>query len=149
MKKGSTVGKSKSLSFVFFDILGANNNSIYHDHSSSYAFYASHMPYEWKMFQQYGPHKKIWLHKMISNCFYCFTTLIILLFPPFTAKKRLWNLFDTLFRFVCAINNRLGESFITNLLTEFIFNFPLKLLVIPSFLVPSIHCKFIDFPKHL
>jgi hypothetical protein len=76
--------------------------------------------------------QKIWLHKMISNCFCCFEILVVL---PSLPKIVFETLFDTLFRFVCAINNRLGESFITNLLTKFIFNFHPKLLVIPSFLL--------------
>lgn len=56
-----------------------------------------------------------------------------------------------------AINNRLPQSFITNLLTKFIFNSAFlqcllsRLCVFRSCLLfhRFIHCKFIDFPEHL
>lgn len=58
---------------------------------------------------------------MISNCFgRCFIYVRL----QKTERNIFRSLFVTLFRFVYAINNRLGESFITNLLTKFIFNFP-------------------------
>ena len=61
--------------------------------------------------------KKIWLHKMISNCFCC-------CFGFCMRAKTSLKLIRYALWFVCAINNRLGKSFITNLLTKFIFNFP-------------------------
>lgn len=89
---------------------------IYHDHSSSYAFYAFHA-IRVKDVGMISTRKKNlitakWFQIAVSRQ------------QKHEKKKHLRNLFDTLFRFVHAINNRLRKSFITNLLTKFIFNFP-------------------------
>lgn len=65
---------------------------------------------------------QIWLHKKTSNCFCCAKSFSSVCRVEQQLPSRTQQSHSI--RLSVAINNRLPKSFITNLLTKFIFNFP-------------------------